>query len=87
MERGLRFALEESTWLGFYSEKHGKFWVKGLHTGFPLAVDCGKGHEGAPKYEEVGERKGEALPVDFEHGCKTVLDSGQCKAGVRHSGS
>lgn len=37
-------------------------------TGFPLAVDCGKGHEGAAEDEQVGKGEGQAQPINPEHG-------------------
>lgn len=40
-----------------------------FRTELSFPVDGREGHESAAEDEDVGERKGEAPPVDVEHGC------------------
>jgi hypothetical protein len=48
-----------------YVEKKGQREQR--RTSLPSAIDSRKGHESTAEDEEVGEWKGEALPVNIEH--------------------
>lgn len=67
--RGWRFQLvviyKVSLWILDKGTPRGS--GKERRTSLPSAIDSRKGHESAAKNKEVGEWKGEALPVNIEH--------------------